>query len=184
MIKTKHLISYLILISFYVLLGYLLLGTPWAILAGGGIYLMFLLVSSYIPYQLLTSEQIKDGNYEKERVMTVVNITHVLLMLALIGFVIFYNREIGEISPTLGYIVVSLSLLINIICLFKDLKKKWTWIALGLHILVFIMFAFWQIVGFGLILLGFFYMAIHDIFIVSYGILRYDHLIRSKKAPL
>ncbi len=170
--KTKQLISYLILILFYVLLGYLLLGSPLAILAGGGIYLLFLLVASYIPYQLLANEQIRNDNYPKDHILIVVNVTHMLLMLAFIGFVIFYNLEIGEISPTLGYIVVSLSLIINIFCLIKDIKKRWTWMALGLHILVFALFAAWQIIGFIPVLLGFFYMVIHDVFIVSYGILR------------
>jgi|GEM_PF-2491754 len=179
--KKKNVISLVILIPFYFVLGYLFLGTPLAILYVGIGGILFLFLSSSVPILLLVSDKIREGNYSKDNVMLSVNITHIILVISLISFVIVYNNYFGDISPTLGYIVVSVSLLINILCLIKDIKKAWVWIALSLHILMFIIFIFWQTVGIILILLSLIYMIVHNVFVVSYGILRYSRLISIRR---
>lgn len=168
----KNIISFAILIAFYSILGYLLSGNLLTILTSGIGGILFLVLSSSLPIMLLLSNEIRENNYSKDNVILSVNITHILLVIALICFVSIYNNYIGDISPTLGYIVVSVSLLVNILCLIKDMKKSWVWITLGLHMIMFVLFMFWQVMGI-IVFFAFIYMIIHDVFVVSYGILRY-----------
>ncbi|MFW5794735.1 MAG: hypothetical protein ACOCV1_04550, partial [Bacillota bacterium] len=112
--KMKNIISFVILIAFYFVLGYLFLGSPLAVLYAGIGGILFLFLSSSLPILLLVSNKIREDNYSKDNVMLSVNITHIILVISLISFVIVYNNYFGDISPTLGYIVVSVSLLINI----------------------------------------------------------------------
>ncbi|QWC00302.1 hypothetical protein KHQ88_01680 [Mycoplasmatota bacterium] len=181
MIKMKNIISFVILIAFYLFLGYLFLDSPLAILSVGIGGILFLFLSSSAPILLLVSDEIREDNYSKDNVMLSVNITHILLVISLISFVSIYDNFFGDISPVLGYIIMSVSLLINILCLLKDMKKSWVWIALSLHILMFIIFMFWQFVGLILILLALIYMIVHNVFVVSYGILRYGKLLSTRR---
>ena len=91
-----------------------------------------------------------------------------------------YDNTFGGISPELGYIVVGSSLLVNILCLIMDIKKRWAIITIGIHIVMFLLFAGWEYVGFGVVIIGFIYMIIHNIFVISYGILRYSQYMFSK----
>jgi len=177
----KNIISFVILIAFYFILGYLLFGKPLAIFAVGIGGILFLFLSSSVPILLLFSDKIREGNYSKDNVMLSVNITHILLVISLISFVAIYNNYFGDIYPVLGYIVVSVSLLINVLCLLKDINKPWVWIAFSLHILMFVIFMFWQFVGIILILLALIYMIVHNVFVVSYGILRYSKLLSTRR---
>jgi len=167
-------------VLFYGIFGYLLFGNILAILSGGLIFLFFVIVTSIIPIFLLNNDQIHNNNYSKQNIILAVNITHILLIVGFIIIIIIYENHLGGISPELGYIVVGSSLVINILCLMMDIKKRWAIITIGIHVVMFLLFAGWEYVGFGVVSIGFFYMIIHNIFVVSYGILRYSQYMISK----
>lgn len=177
----KNMISFIILIVFYMILSYTLLGNPMPIFTGGGLVIIFLILSLSIPVMLLYTDQIRDNNYSKDHIIISVIITHMILVVSLVVYVILYGNYVNAISPDLGYIVVSVSLLINFVCLMKDLRKRWTWIVLGLHILMFILFMLWNSIGIIAIIFAFFYMLVHDVFVVSYGILRYGKMMMDQR---
>ncbi|QMS85138.1 hypothetical protein [Candidatus Xianfuyuplasma coldseepsis] len=144
------------------------------------ILFIFILLAQLIPYSLLTQPFICQDYYDHKNVLLVVNVVHIVLTMGLFFTIALYNHVVGEISPLLGYIIVGSSLVINLIILYKDIRETWVIFALVQHIIVNALLISWDIVGFGVVYLGLLYMAIHNIVIVSYGVLRYKDIILTR----
>ncbi len=177
----RNIIGFTILILFYSVFGYLIFGNIYMLLSGGVLSIFFITISSIIPIYLLYNDKVHNENYSKNNIILAVNITHILLVAGFIAFIINYLHYIDVlISPKLGYIVVGSSLVINIICLIMDIKKQWVMVTIGIHIVMFVIFILWEQVGYVVLGISFFYMISHNVFVVSYGILRYSQYFINK----
>ncbi len=176
----RNIIGFMILILFYSVFGYLIFGNIYMLLSGGVLSIFFITISSIIPIYLLYNDKVHNENYSKNNIILAVNITHILLVAGFIAFIIYYMYYIDVLAPRLGYIVVGSSLVINIICLIMDIKKQWVMVTIGIHIVMFVIFILWEQVGYVVLGISFFYMISHNVFVVSYGILRYSQYFINK----
>lgn len=174
--KKGNILLYIILFLFYFALGYLFLGRQSNLASIRFIIIpsiIFLILSMVGTTSLLYSDFIRQDNYSRNYVVLNVFITQIILISAFILYVSLYGNNF-EITPLTGYIVMGASLLTNIFFLRKDLSESWVRIALSIHIFIFAIFIFWNYIGISIILLGALYMIIHNIFVVSYGLLRWQ----------
>jgi len=169
----RNILGFGLLFGFYGILGFLIFGRFVPALLWNGLFMIFVVLSSLIPIGLLSNDDIVDQHYDKNNVILAVNITHIILVVAFIVFVIVYQRFLGEISPITGFIVFGLSYIVHFVALGKDLTKRWVIMALVFHTIVFILFINYGSIHFTILVMAFIFIVIQEIFVVSYGVLRH-----------
>lgn len=169
---SRNVVSIVVLFLYYAVISYLTGGNV-LMFTMIPILFLFILLAQLIPYSLLTQSFICQDHYEHKNVLLVVNVVHIILTVGLFVVIALYNHLVGDISPVLGYLIVGISMVINLIILFKDIRELWVIFVLTLHIIVNGLLVLWDTLGFGVVFLGLGYLALHNIVIVSYGVLRH-----------
>lgn len=168
----RNITGALLLISVFGTIGYLLTENYLGFFSFFMTFILIFLMTAAIPYLFLGFDDIRQNNYSVQNIFLFICINHIVLIIGLTQFVRIYDNNFGDIEPLLGYIIFGVSLVINLLCLMRDLKKLWALLLLGAHVIVFLMFVFWPFVPMPILFFGFIYMVIHNIFVVSYGSLR------------
>ena len=171
----KSVFGFFMLFVFYLVLGYLYLNIGIEFLIFTPFYVFFILILSFIPTLLVTSKNVL-GDERRNDVLLVVNIVHIVLVVMLIVYDTLHNYFLGDISLNTEYIVFGVSLLVNILVLFGDIKEKWVITALVIYTLAFVLFYY-----IGVLIFPYFpllypftllYLLLHNVTIVSYGLLK------------
>lgn len=175
-----NIITSLLLLGFYVLLSYFIIGGLILPLLVMVIVIVFFMNASI--YVLLQSDFINTQKYKNDYVLSVINVVHIFLIISFVLYIIIYDQSIGlDISPLTGHLLFLLSILVNIIILIRDFRLNCVKISLIIYLLAYGLFAFYMYIPYLILLTVFGYVVVHNIAVVSYGFLRYIPLFRTKK---
>jgi len=171
----KSITGFFMLFVFYIVLGYLFLNIGIDFLLFTPFYVFFILILSLIPTLSITYKNIL-GLGKEDNVLFLVNTVHITLVGILMIYIALYNQFIGSITPITGYIIFGISIFINVIILFEDIKEKWVKKAFLLYFLAFILLHYieyllsWNLLFF--YPMPAIYLLLHNVTILSYGILK------------
>ncbi len=171
----KSIAGYFMLFIFYIVLGHTFLNIGIDFLLFTTFYVFFILILSLIPTLLITYRNVL-GLTRDDNVLLLVNTVHIAFVGILILYFTLYEYFIGSITPITGYIIFGVSLLLNIIVLFEDIKEKWFITALLTYILAFVLLHYieylliWNLLFFYPI--PAIYLILHNVTILSYRILK------------
>jgi len=171
----KSIFGFFMLFLFYLVLGYYFLGIGIDFLMFTPFYVFFILIMSLIPSIAITYRN-KLGFGKDDNVLLLVNTVHIFLVGIAIGFYVLYNNYVGEVSVLIGYIIYGVSLLLNVVVLFDDLKENRFAKALLMYVFAFIALHFvhylleWDLLFF--YPMPAIYLLLHNVTIISYTILR------------
>jgi len=171
----KSILGFFMLFIFYIVLGHHFLNIGIDLIAFTPFYVFFILILSIIPTTSLTYRN-KLGLGRGDNILLLVNTVHITLVGVLLLYMFLYNYFIGSLTPFSGYILFGVSILINVIVLFDDIKEKWVIKALSIYILAFISIHFIEFLLEWNLLLFYpmpaIYLLLHNVTILSYGILK------------
>ena len=171
----KSIVGFFMLFIFYIVLGHFFLNIGIDFLLFTTFYVFFILIISLIPTLLITYRNVL-GLTRDDNVLLLVNTVHISLVGILILYFTLYKYFIGSITPITGYIIFGVSLLLNIVVLFEDIKEKWFITALLIYVLAFVLLHYieylliWNLLFFYPI--PAIYLILHNVTILSYKILK------------
>ncbi|QMS85749.1 hypothetical protein [Candidatus Xianfuyuplasma coldseepsis] len=129
------------------------------------------------PIYFLLKGYIIDQNYEAGNVSIVVALVEIGIILPLFQYI--KNGDLTLIPAYIDWIVIGVSLLIDVIAFFLDYYKRWVYVIVGAHIIaIFYIFFYFTKVDFFFIQVALYYLLVHTIFSISYLVLR--HILKER----
>jgi hypothetical protein len=168
-------LGFFMLFIFYIVLGYHYLNIGIDFLLFTTFYVFFILILSIIPSLAITYKNIL-GLGREDNVMLLVNTVHIILGGTLILYFELYRYFLGSITPTTGYILFGITLVVNVVILLEHMNEKWIIKVFSVYILAFVLLHFieylleWNLLFF--YPLPAIYLLLHNVTILSYGFLK------------
>jgi hypothetical protein len=159
-----------LLFIFYGALIYVLLGMNiWMM----GITYITVLFINAVCYLVLDSE-ISKRKYHRDDILLQLAFVQITLIVLFLMYVMAFEHLFNiAISPLTGHILFIGSFIVQALFLIGSYHYKWPKYALGAYAIVYLAFAFYYVVPYGLLGLLFGYVVVQNIVVITYGLLMY-----------